>query len=303
MKTNQLLLITGISCALASSLGAQSADKAESPADAKDPIVVSIYGHDYTAQDIANIRKRIPTQFQQQTQHMSNRAFLETFGYLHALSHLAKEAGLQEKEPYKTQLEFNEMNFLAQAYLQDMRGDIKVTDEDVQQYYEQHKNEYKEVRVSAIYLNYTPVPELAEKQGKPVVLEKDAWGNAEQLLADLRGGADFAELAREHSEDPASAEKGGDLGFLKPTDQLSPKVKEAIFKLDEGQVSSVIKDGGRFYIFKATEVKAPPMAEVESEFLAKVHAEKMQERLEEIRKQVKIDVKDPSFLDAMPNQN
>ncbi len=68
-------------------------------------------------------------------------------------------------------------------------------------------------------------------------------------------------------------------------------------------MSSVIKDGGRFYIFKADEVKVRPLAEVESEFLAKVHAQKMQERLEEIRKQVKIDVKDPSFLDATPGQN
>ncbi len=299
MKTRQLLVIPAALCALSLGLGAQPA---EAPGEADDPVVVSIYGREYTAADIASIRKRIPTQFQQQTQHMNNRAFLETFGYLHALSHLAEESGLSEKEPYRTQLEFNNMNFLAQAYLQDMRGEIEVSEEDVENYYEAHKNDFKEVRVSAIYLNYTPVPELAEKQGKPVIPEMEAWGKAEKLLGELRAGADFAELAREHSEDAASAEKGGDLGFFKPDDQLSQKVKETIFAMDEGQISNTIKDGGRFYLFKATEVKVRPLAEVKGEFLAQVHAAKMQERLEEIRKEVKIEVKDPSFLEAMPGR-
>ena len=232
MKTSQLLVILAALTVLPLSLVAQ--DAAEPPA-ADDPVVVSIYGKEYTAGDIARIRKRIPTQFQQQTQHMSNRAFLETFGYLHALSHLAEQSGLEEKEPYKTQLAFNNMNFLAQAYLQEMRGEIEVTSEDVERYYQEHLNEYKEVRVSAIYLNYTPVPELAEKQGKPVVPEMEAWGKAEKLAAELRAGADFAELAREHSEDAASAEKGGDLGYFKPDDQLSQKIKETIFAMEEGQ--------------------------------------------------------------------
>ena len=293
MKTKQLLMIAGVLCALSLPLAGQT----------DDPVVVSIYGREYTASDIAGIRKRIPTQFQKQTQHMSNRAFLDTFGYLHALSHLAKEAGLEEKEPYRTQLDFNNMNFLAQAYLQEMRGEIEVSEDDIQRYYDEHQNDFKEVRVSAIYLNYTPVPELAEKQGKPVIPEMEAWGKAEKLLAELRAGADFAELAREHSDDEASAAKGGDLGFFKPSDQLSEKIKQTIFAMNAGEISNPVKDGGRFYLFRAAEVKVRPLTEVEGEFVAQVHAAKMQGRLEQIRKEVKIEVKDPSFLDAMPAQD
>jgi parvulin-like peptidyl-prolyl isomerase len=204
---------------------------------------------------------------------------------------------MAEKEPYKTQLWFNTINFLAQAYLNQLNTTLEIDDQDVTEYYEQHTGEYEEKRVSAIYLEYDPLPELAEKQGRKPVTEQDAWAKSEKLLAEMRDGADFAALAKEHSTDSASAEKGGDLGFFSPDDQsLSPEVKKAIFALGEGQISTPVKDGGRYYVFKVTEVRPRPLEEVKAPVMQAVQKQKLQEKLEAIRSSVKIEYNDPAYF-------
>ncbi len=259
--------------------------------------VVSIDGKSYTAADLDHIRRNLPDVFRQQTAHMSNKTFVDNLGFLLTATRLAEEAGMTEKEPYKTQLWFNTINFLSQAYLSQINSTLKIEDSDVSAYYEQHKGDYEDKRVSAIYLEYDPLPELAEKQGRRPVTEQDAWAKAEKLLVDMRNGAEFADVAKEHSSDAGSAEKGGDLGFFSPDDQsLSPEVKKAIFALDEGQVSSPIKDGGRYYVFKVTEVRARPLEEVRASVLQKVQTAMLQKRLEEIRSSVKVEYTDPSYF-------
>jgi len=271
---------------------------AQEAAPAPDPnrVVVSINGEDYTAEQLDLLRRNLPDVFRRQTANMSNKVFVDTLGYLLTAAERAEEAGLMEEEPWKTQLWFNQLNFMANAHLATINSSLEITEESKQQFYEDHKKDYEEARVSAIYFDYSPIPELAEKQGKEVVTERDAWEKAEKLLVDLRGDADFAELAKEHSSDASSAAKGGDLGYFSPDDtSLAAPVKEAIFALEEGQVSAPIKDGGRYYLFKVTERRARPYSEVAVQVLQRLQSSLMQERLEELRKSVEIEYKDPSW--------
>lgn len=269
--------------------------------------VVSINGKDYTAAELDHIRKNLPDVFRRQTEHMNNKTFVDTLGFLLTVSSLAEEEGMTEKEPFKTQLWFNTINFLSNAYLAQINSKLEIGADDVDEYYAAHKGEYEEKRVSAIYLDYDPLPELAEKQGRTPVTEQDAWSKAEKLLVDMRNGADFAEVAKEHSSDAGSAQKGGDLGFFSPDDQsLSAEVKKAIFALGAGQISSPVKDGGRYYVFKVTEVRARPLDDVKASVLQKVQTTKLQQRLEEIRGSVDIDYADPAYFgqsgEAAPGQ-
>ena len=257
--------------------------------------VVTIDGKAYTSAELDHIRRNLPDVFRRQTEHMNNKTFVETLGYLLTVNRLADEAGMPEKEPFKTQLWFNTINFMAQAYLQQINSTLQIGEEDVKAYYDEHKGEYEEKRVSAIYLDYDPLPDLVKDRDP--VSEQDAWGKAENLLVEMRNGADFAELAKEHSSDAGSGAKGGDLGFFSPDDQsLSPEIKKAIFALGEGQVSTPVKDGGRYYIFKVTEVRPRPLDEVRAAVLQKVQTTMLQKRLEEIRNSVEIEYKDPAYF-------
>jgi hypothetical protein len=274
---------------------------AQEPAPPSNPdpdrVVVAINGQDYTAGDLDMLRRNLPDVFRRQTANMSNKVFVETLGYLLTAAGRAEEDKLMEQEPWKTQLWFNQLNFMANAHLAGINSTLEITEESKQKFYEDHKSDYEEARVSAIYLDYTPIPELAEKQGKKVVTEREAWEKAEKLLVELRNGAEFAELAKENSDDAGSAAKGGDLGYFSPDDaSLSQPVKEAIFALAEGQVSAPVKDAGRYYVFKVTERRARPYSDVAVAVLQRLQSTLMQEKLEELRKAVEIEYKDPEWV-------
>jgi parvulin-like peptidyl-prolyl isomerase len=75
---------------------------------------------------------------------------------------------------------------------------------------------------------------------------------AGQLLARAKGGADFAQLARDFSDDPTAKQRGGDLGSFQ-RQQMTPKFSDAAFALGVGQVSDVVETEFGFHIIKRLE--------------------------------------------------
>ena len=81
---------------------------------------------------------------------------------------------------------------------------------------------------------------------------KESEAEAATVLEEVRGGADFAALARRYSEDPGTADKGGDLGWV-TRGQMVPDFEKQAFLLEPGQVSDVIKTEYGFHIIKVHE--------------------------------------------------
>lgn len=303
MKTRQFVTILGLAAGLGAALSAQvQIGVVEIPA-AKDQVVISVSGVEYTREEVERLRRYLPPEFRTQTQNMTNKAFLESFGFMQALAAKAKEEGVLDKEPYRTQRQFNETSFLGNSYLQMLSSSMKNSDEEKQAFYDANPNQFQEVRVSAIYVNFSPVPELAAKQGKPVVLESAALEKAQGLHAQAIAGADFAQLARENSDDPASAEKGGDLGYFKSDAPLSPAIKSAVFAMAIGDTSAPVKDNARYYVFRVTDKRARPMADVGAEIEKALSNAKLMKRLDEIRAEIKINAADAEWLSKVPGKN
>jgi len=75
---------------------------------------------------------------------------------------------------------------------------------------------------------------------------------AEEVLARLQGGEDFAFLAKEYSEDVSSRERGGDMGFF-PRGIMPPEVEDAVFSLEVGETSEIIQSQFGFHIVQVLE--------------------------------------------------
>jgi len=266
--------------------------QADRPAAAKSPVVVTIDGVDYTAADIARIRATLPPQFAQTAAKFSNHEFIEQYRRFLAMAKMAEKEGVADKEPYRTQLESYRLLYLAQVYTTELSRSIVVSKEEMRDYYEQHKGDYHEVRISAIYLGFSPD---AEPGTADSLNEEEAAEKAEDLVAQLNAGADFAELARLHSTDKDSAEKGGDLGFFKPTASLPAALREAIFSLKTGEVSAPVKDGSRFYILKAVEQRELSFENAQKEVANKLSGLKFIEKAKEVSESVPIEYKDEAF--------
>jgi parvulin-like peptidyl-prolyl isomerase len=96
------------------------------------------------------------------------------------------------------------------------------------------------------------VPESAEHVHARHILV-DTRDEAEQLLTQLRTGADFAELARTHSQDESTRGVGGDLGWFPRGVLLAPEVEEAAFSLQAGQIGPVIESFFGFHLVQVIE--------------------------------------------------
>ena len=112
---------------------------------------------------------------------------------------------------------------------------LEVDLETARQFYELHGEQFTEgggVRARHILIGVSPDASGEEKT--------DARERANGLRRDAAGGADFAELARTHSEDPGSAANGGDLGVI-VRGQTVPEFEAALFALDPGDLSEVVE--------------------------------------------------------------
>ncbi len=86
-------------------------------------------------------------------------------------------------------------------------------------------------------------------------LDTEAHDRARNYVAQLQGGADFAELAKQHSDDEVSKANGGDYGFVieRSNRDIHPKVMEALFSLQPGQTSGIIETPTGLEIVKVLE--------------------------------------------------
>ncbi|MFZ0808046.1 MAG: SurA N-terminal domain-containing protein, partial [Candidatus Sulfotelmatobacter sp.] len=111
---------------------------------------------------------------------------------------------------------------------------VQVTPDDLRNYYDQHRDSYRtpeQVKVSHILIK-TPLPGPDGKIDEKGAAE--AEHRAEDLLKQLKGGANFEDLAKKYSEDPGSAKQGGSLGWI-GRGQTVPEFEKVAFSLPKGQ--------------------------------------------------------------------
>ena len=131
--------------------------------------------------------------------------------------------------------------------LESLKKDVKVSEDELRKYYAENEKRYtapEERRASHILIK-------AEKGMPQAELDK-AKAKAEGLLAEVRKNpSSFAELARKNSEDPGSAEKGGDLDFFGRGAMVKP-FEDAAFGLKAGETSGLVQSDFGYHIIRVT---------------------------------------------------
>lgn len=157
---------------------------------------------------------------------------------------------------------------------------VTVSDEEVAAQYNQNKKRYsteEQRRASHILINAAKDAPAAEKNA--------ARAKAGALLEQLRKNpADFARLARENSQDPGSAEVGGDLGVTEKGAFVKP-VEDAIFALQQGQISNLVESEYGYHIITVTDIKPATvrsLEEVKGEIEADIRNQKAGRKYSEL---------------------
>jgi peptidyl-prolyl cis-trans isomerase D len=135
---------------------------------------------------------------------------------------------------------------------------VEMTDEQLAQYYEQHKEEFRrEEQVRARHILF----KIAQQAGADE--EARVRGEAETTLQRIQAGEDFAVLASQLSEDPVSAQQGGDLGFFKRGEMVKP-FEEMAFGLKPGVVSDPVRTDFGYHLIKVEEIQEAGYEPVEA---------------------------------------
>ncbi|MGJ7534277.1 MULTISPECIES: SurA N-terminal domain-containing protein [unclassified Variovorax] len=144
--------------------------------------------------------------------------------------------------------------------LEAAKKNVVVNEADLKTYYEQNASRFgtkEERRASHILITAQASMSAADRE--------KAKAKAEQLLADVKKAPNtFAEVARKNSQDPGSAEKGGDLDFVTKGAMVKP-FEDAMFALKKGEISSVVETEFGYHIIHLTDIKPaviPPFEQV-----------------------------------------
>ena len=153
---------------------------------------------------------------------------------------------------------------------QDFAAQVTPSDPDIQAYYDAHTDDYRhpeEVRARHILFKVAPNASEADKAA--------ARTQAEDVLAKAKAGADFAELAKQYSQD-STASNGGDLGRF-GHGVMTPAFETAAFALQPGQISDVVETQFGFHIIKLEEKVPEHVEPLDSARAAIVSALQLQE--------------------------
>ncbi len=204
---------------------------------------------------------------------------------------LMKQMSIESEEEFLRQVELQGMtpetlqkNFEEGLLVQEIRrmevdNKISVTEEEIGKHYRDHIVEYTEpakVRLREIVVRFDEGDEV------------EAGRKARMLLQDIQQGADFAEIARMHS-DSNSREAGGDLGFFEQRELTDP-LAEVAFQLGPGEISDVIRMEKSFYILQVeekTEEKTLVIDDVAKDISEAIFRDKLREQTDKYMRRLR----------------
>ncbi len=193
-----------------------------------------------------------------------------------------KDAVTVSEEEIKTyyqnfQNQFENPEQIKLAYLElsrkDMADKVQVSDEQINKYYQDNLPNYTQPeRRKASHILFTFATDAGDAEKEKVKAE------AQSVLDKINQGADFAEMARQYSKDPGSAENGGDLGVF-ARGEMVPAFEESAYSLNPGEVSGLVESSFGFHIIKLTSIEggeSKPLETVKDNIIEAIQLEQVE---------------------------
>lgn len=181
-----------------------------------------------------------------------------------------------------------EKTLTIQKYTENFDKNLKISDEEMKKYYEEHKADYYKDEVKASHILISTVDDNGKELSE--AKKKEAKKKAEEVLKKAKSGEEFSELAKEYSDDPGSAANGGDLGYFTKGKMVQP-FEEAAFSLKSGEISGLVESEYGYHIIKVYDKidKQLTFDEVKDEIKKTLTEDKYMESIEAITKKAKVE--------------
>lgn len=186
----------------------------------------------------------------------------------------AQKRGLDATDDFKAQMELARQTILIRELFADYQKANPVTDADVK----------------AEYDRFAAANSGKEYKARHILVEKEE--EAKSILANLKKGQKFEDLAKKHSKDPGSGAKGGDLDWSTPNNYV-PEFAQAMVKLAKGQTTDApVKSEFGWHIIRVDDIKdaqMPPLDQVRLQIQQQLQQQRLAKFQEDLRTKAKVE--------------
>lgn len=265
--------------ALAVSVMALTLGSASLSAQEPDDVVATVGSAQITEADIAFAAQDLGQELQRFPPAQWRQLLLDVVIDMELLAQAARQEGIDQETAFQKRLEFLELQALRNAYI-GQKIDGGISEADVQAAYDVQ------------FADFEGPEELNARH----ILVEDREA-AEAIIAELDGGADFAELAREKSTGP-SGPNGGDLGYFGAGQMVQP-FEEAVFALEPGDYTAEpVETQFGWHVIKLEDKRRqekPELAEVEQALRQQLMRERYEARMAELKDEFPIEILDENL--------
>jgi len=205
-----------------------------------DPVVARVNGTDVRQSDLTMAEEDLGGNIPQMTPEAKREYMITFVGDMMLVAKAAEAKKMADSNEFKQKLAYARTKLLMESYLQ-TEAKAAVTDAELNKVYDEAVGQMKSE------------PEV---HARHILVETE--DEAKAVAAELKKGADFAELAKQKSKDPGASD-GGDLGWF-TKDQMVPEFSEVAFKLEKGQLSDPVKSQFGWHVIKVEDkrMRQPP---------------------------------------------
>ncbi|MDE1900410.1 MAG: peptidylprolyl isomerase [Alphaproteobacteria bacterium] len=240
---------------------------------AADPVVAIVNGQDIHRSDVMRELQMAGPQLQQLPPQLIYPQILQKLIATEVVSQKAYAAGMQNDPDVKKRLKGLEDQVVAEAYIH-KEVEPKITDAKIKARYDELAAKFK------------PQDEV---RARHILVKTKA--EADEIIKELKAGADFAKLAEEKSKDTGSAKQGGDLGYFVHDAMVKP-FADAAFAMKVGEISDTpVKTEFGYHIIKIEDRRKsspPPLAEVKDQISDQLGQELANDEVKSLEASAKI---------------
>ncbi len=249
----------------------------------EDAVVGSVNGQSFTEADVALAESELDSQFDRLPPEQRRAAAVSAIIEIKLAAKAAKDAGIGDNADFQRRMEFLRERALHSEFVRTEVAST-VTDEAIRARYDQE---------------IASAPASNEVRASHILVATEE--EAANIIKQLDEGADFAELAKEHSSD-GSAQNGGDLGFFGPG-RMVPAFETAAFALEVGAHSAEpVQSQFGFHVIKVVDKRPqqpPAFEQVESQLRSLLLREKYFGEIGALREAASIEISDPALKAAV----
>jgi peptidyl-prolyl cis-trans isomerase C len=247
-------------------------------------ILATVNDQPITKQAVDTVKAEFAKRSRQPT-NIPDERWVEELVNRELLYQEAKKQNLFNNPDTRTKLALSARSILSDAYVQNYMKNAPVSDAEIQ----------------SEYVTYSEKMKSPEYKARHILIKEE--DTAKEIIAELKKGADFSELAKKKSTGP-SGPKGGELGWFVPQ-QMVPMFSEAVAKLKDGEFTSEpVKTRFGYHVIMrdaSREKQAPSLDKVKDSLTSMIQQKKLQTHIDELRKTSQVVINQPEVAPEVEN--